>query len=217
MKIYTGKKVHCHLKIGVWVVGTEQGSQYCWTTYPRRLHPPMFTCSWVTLNRNNERKIVGYVQCDNEVQETLQARFLVFGALIKNTLWSRNDLSDPMKMYARGKNCVNLRKSYFCVSQYKTVNWSLLFLYVLTEMGYVCTNVHHFVEFTPEKCRKIFEETAVDARSQIEENSNSHVVAETKNCSQSSSGYGKSEPGTVKKHQSDKNGQVFPIVNYSRI
>ena len=57
-------------------------------------------------------------------------------------------------------------------------------------MGLVCTKIHCFVEYTPKKCFNRFVQSAVDARRQSDENSNSSVVAETmKLLANSSYGY----------------------------
>ena len=54
----------------------------------------------------------------------------------------------------------------------------------------VCTKIHRFVEYTPEKCFNSFVQSAVDARRQDDENPNSSVVAETmKFLANSSYGY----------------------------
>ena len=44
--------------------------------------------------------IPGYVQCENEVPESLSANFANFPPFCKNTLVSKNDIGDLMKTYA---------------------------------------------------------------------------------------------------------------------
>ena len=57
-------------------------------------------------------------------------------------------------------------------------------------MGLECTKNHQFVEYTPKKCFSSFVESAVKARRQADENTNSIVVAETmKVLANSSYGY----------------------------
>ena len=57
-------------------------------------------------------------------------------------------------------------------------------------MGLVCTKIHRFVEYTPQKFFNSFVQSAVDARRQGDENPNSSVVAETtKLLANSSYGY----------------------------
>ena len=53
-----------------------------------------------------------------------------------------------------------------------------LLLYYL-QLGLVCTKIHRFVEWTPQKCFISFVQAAVDARTQGDKNPNSSVVAET--------------------------------------
>ena len=76
----------------------------------------------------------------------------------------------------RVEECLNLRKSWFQASHYK--RFTLLLLFYL-QPGIVCTEIHRFVEYTPEKCFNSFVQSAVDARRQGDENPNSSVVAET--------------------------------------
>ena len=44
--------------------------------------------------------LFGYVQCDIEVPEKMKLNFANFPPTIKNTLVSKNDIGDLMKMYA---------------------------------------------------------------------------------------------------------------------
>ena len=50
----------------------------------------------------------------------------------------------------------------------------LLLFYL--QLGLVCSNIHHFVEYTPKKCSNRIVQAAVDAR-KGDENPNSSVVA----------------------------------------
>ena len=45
-------------------------------------------------------KLIGYVQCDNEVPENLRANFANFPPIFRNTLVIKNDIGDLMKNYA---------------------------------------------------------------------------------------------------------------------
>ena len=47
------------------------------------------------------------------------------------------------------------------------------------QLGLVCKKIHRFVQCTARKCFDNFVQSAVDARRQGDENSNSTVVAET--------------------------------------
>ena len=64
----------------------------------------------------------------------------------------------------------------------------LLLFYL--QLGILCTKIHRFVEYTPEKCFNNFVQSAVDAKRQGDENPNSSVVEETmKLLANSSYGY----------------------------
>ena len=58
-----------------------------------------------------------------------------------------------------------------------TVITPLLLFYL--KLGLVCKKIHRFVQYTPRKCFNNFIQSAVDARSQRDENANSSVFAET--------------------------------------
>ena len=81
----------------------------------------------------------------------------------------------------------------------------LLLFYL--QMGLVFTKIHRFVEYTPKKCFNSFVQSAVEARREGDENSNSFVVAETvKLLVNSSYGYQIMDRSrhTVMKYLSDK-------------
>ena len=64
----------------------------------------------------------------------------------------------------------------------------LLLFYL--QLGFVCTKIHRFVEYTPKKCFNSFVQSGVDARKQGDENPNFTFVAETmKLLANSSYGY----------------------------
>ena len=64
----------------------------------------------------------------------------------------------------------------------------LLLFYL--QLCLVCTRIQRFVEYTPKKCFNSFVQSALDARRQCDENSNSSVLAETmKLLAKSSYGY----------------------------
>ena len=67
---------------------------------------------------------------------------------------------------------------------------SIPLLLFCLQFGLVCTRIHRFVEYTPKKCFNSFVQSAVDAKRQGDENSNTRVVAETiKLLANSSFGY----------------------------
>ena len=96
-----------------------------------------------------------------------------------------------------------LVKSCFLLSLEKMFN-VLLYL----QMRPVCRKTHRVVEYTPKKCFNSFEQSAVDARRQSDENSNSSVVAKTRKLLANSS-YGcqimNRSRHTVTKYLSDEN------------
>ena len=64
-----------------------------------------------------------------------------------------------------------------------------LLLYCL-HLGFECTKIHQFVQYTPKKCFSSFVQSTVNARRQADENPNSSLVAETmKFLANSSYGY----------------------------
>ena len=136
-------------------------------------------------------KLFGYVQCDIEVPENLKANFANFPAIFKNTLVSKSDIGDLMKNYAEEEKILSQPRKMLISSftlQNRTLITPLLLIYL--QLGLVCTKIHRFVEYTPKKCFNSFVQSAVDARRQGDENSNSRVVAETmKLLASSSYGY----------------------------
>ena len=55
------------------------------------------------LKEIKKEKLIGYVQCDNEVPENLRTNFANFPPFFRNTLGSKNDIDDLMKTYAEEK------------------------------------------------------------------------------------------------------------------
>ena len=135
--------------------------------------------------------LFGYVQCDIEVPEKLRSKFVNFPPIFKNTLVSKRDIGDLMKTYAEEERILSQPRKMLISSltlQNGTLITPLLLLYL--QLGLVCTKIHRFVEYTPKKCFNKFVQSAVDARRQGDENSNSSVVAETmKLLANSSYGY----------------------------
>ena len=109
-----------------------------------------------------------------------------------------------------------LKKKAVCHIQERTLKSSFhlkngsiitpLLLYYLN-LGLECTKIFQFVRYTPKKCFNSFVQSAVNARRQGEENSNSNVVAEARKClGNSSYGYQIMDRSrhTVKKYLNDK-------------
>ena len=133
----------------------------------------------------------GYVQCDIEVPENLIANFANFPPLFKSTLVSKSDIGDLMKNYAEEEKLISQPRKML-ISSFTLQNGTLItpLLLFYLQLGFVCTKIHHFVEYTPKKCFNSFVQSTVDARRQGDENPNSSVVAETmKLLANSSYGY----------------------------
>ena len=126
------------------------------------------------------RKLFGYVQCDLNVPEYLQAYSANFPPVFKNTVVSRNDIGDLIKDYAE-KEGIMSQPRRMLISGFHLKNGAIitpLLLYYL-HLGLECTKIPQFVQHTPKKCSNSFVQSVVDARRQGDENPNSSVVAET--------------------------------------
>ena len=136
-------------------------------------------------------KQFGYVQCDFEVPETLRSKFDNFPPVFRNTLVGKSDIVGLVKNYAEEERLSSQPRKLFISSftlQNETNNTPLLLCYL--QLGLVCTTIHHFVEYTPNKGFKSFVQSALDAKRQGDGNPNWIVVQETmKLLSNSSCGY----------------------------
>ena len=125
--------------------------------------------------------LFGYVQCDLKVPEHMKAYFANFPSIFKNTVVSRIDIGDLMKVYAEREGILSQSrrklKSNFHLKN-GTIITPLLLFYL--HLGLECTKIHHFVQYTRKKCFNRFVQSAVNAQKQGDENPNSSVVAETK-------------------------------------
>ena len=155
-------------------------------------------------------KLFGYVQCDIEVPESSRANLATFPPIFKNTLVSKSDIGDLMKNYAEEERLLSQPRRML-ISSFTLQNGTLITLLLLfyLQIGLVCTKIHRFVEYTPEKCLSSFVQSAVDARRKGDENSRHResVVAETMNLlANSSYGYQIMDRSrhTVTKYLSDK-------------
>ena len=93
----------------------------------------------------------------------------------------------------------------------------LLLFYL--QLGLVVTKTHRFAEYTPKKCFNSFVQSAVDARTQGDQNPKSSVVAETmKLLDNSSYGYQIMDRSrhTVTKYLADEKHMQPLIVNCSK-
>ena len=136
-------------------------------------------------------ELYGYVQCDIEVTENLRANIANFPPIFKNTLVSKSDIGALMKNYAEEERLLSQPRKML-ISSFTLQNGTLItpLLLFYLQLGFVCSKIHRFVEYTPKKCFNSFVHSAVDARKQNDENLNSSVVAETmKLLANSSYGY----------------------------
>ena len=131
------------------------------------------------------------MQCEIEVPEKLRSKFVNFPPIFKNTLVSKSDIGDLMKNFAEEERLLSQPRKILISSftlQNGTLITPLLLFYI--QLGLFCTKIHRFVEYTPKKSFNSFVQSAVHARRQSDENSNSNVVAETmKLLANSSYGY----------------------------
>ena len=149
------------------------------------------------------------MQCDIEAPENLGANFANFPPIFKNTLVSKSDFGDLMKNYAEEERLLSQPRKRL-ISSFTLQNGTLItpLLLFFIQLSLVCTKIHRFVEYTPNKCCNRFAQEAVDARRKGDENPNSSVVAETmKLLANSSYGYQIMDRSlhTVTKYLTDKN------------
>ena len=169
-------------------------------------------------------RLFGYVQCDIEVPEHLRDYFSNFPPIFKNTVVSRDDIGNLMKLYAEKENIMDQPRrmliSNFILTNGTIINPLLLFY---LKLGLVCKKIHRFVQYTPRKCFNNFVQTPVDARRQGDENPKSSVVAETmKLLANSSYGYQIMDRSrhTVTKYLNDEkthsaiNSKMFKRLNH---
>ena len=126
-------------------------------------------------------KLFGYVQCDIEVPEELKKKFANFPPIFRNTNVNRHDIGSLMKDYAEKEGLLcqprkMLISSYFL--EKGTLIPPLLLFYL--DLVLVCKKIYRFVEYIPVKCFNNIVQSAVNARREGDENSNSSVVAETR-------------------------------------
>ena len=96
-----------------------------------------------------------------------------------------------MREYAEKENIMPQPRRML-ISSFVLANGTIITPLILfyLKLGLVCNEIHRFVQYTPRKCFNNFVQSAVDARSQADQNPNSSVVAETmKLLANSSYGY----------------------------
>ena len=125
-------------------------------------------------------KLFAFVQCDLEVPEELKKNFASFPPIFKNKNVGRHDIGLLMKDYA-DKEGLLCQPRKMLISSYFLGNGTFItpLLLFYLDLGLVCKKNYHFVEYIPIKCCKKFMQSAVNARREADENTNSSVVAET--------------------------------------
>ena len=120
------------------------------------------------------------MQCDIEVPDFLRSKFDNFPPIFKNTLVSKSDIRDLMKNYAEEERVMSQPRKML-ISSFTLQNGTLItpLLLFYLQLGLVCTKIHRFVGYIPEKCFNSFVRSTVVARRKGHENLNSSVVAET--------------------------------------
>ena len=132
------------------------------------------------LEEIKEGKFFGNKQCDIEVPENLRANFANFPPILRNTLVSKNDIGNLIKMIAEEERIMSQPRKMLISSftlQNRTLNTHLILFYL--QLLLVVTKIHRFVEYFPKKCFNSFVQAAVDASRKGDENPNSSVAAET--------------------------------------
>ena len=169
-------------------------------------------------------KLFGYVQCNLKVPEYLKTYFANFSPIFKNTVVNRNDIGDLMKEYAEKEGLMSQPRRMLISSFHLnngTIITPLLLFYL--HLGFECTKIHQFLQYTPKNCFNSFVQSAVNARRQGDENPKSSVVAETmKLLANSSYGYQIMDRSrhTVTKYLNDKkahsaiNIKLFKRLNF---
>ena len=122
----------------------------------------------------------GFVQCDIRVPETLREQFGNLPPIVRTTNVCRYNV-EPLKQKYVEREWLMTQSPRFLTSSFELTNsiikTQLFFFYL--ELGYVCTKVYCFVQYTPTKCFNNVVQFAVNAHRQGDENSKRSVVAET--------------------------------------
>ena len=94
-----------------------------------------------------EGKLIGYLQCDFEVPESLRSKIVNFPPIFRNTLVSKSDIGDLMKSYAEEKRLLSQPRKML-ISSFTLQNGTLItpLLLFYQQLGPVCTKIHRFIE-----------------------------------------------------------------------
>ena len=132
------------------------------------------------LAKIREDKLFGYLQCNLEVPDVLEYKFLNFPSIFKNFNVSQADIGDYMRDYAIDNDLLK-QPQRLLISSFKLENGTVItpLLNFYLSVGLKCTKIYRFVQYTPKKCFNNFVQSVVDARRAGDENPESSVVAET--------------------------------------
>ena len=99
------------------------------------------------LEQERGEKLVGYVQCDNEVPDELKKDFANFLPIFKNTNVFRHDIGLLMKDYAE-KEGLLCQPRKMLISSYFLENGTLItpLLLFYLDLGLECKKIYRFVE-----------------------------------------------------------------------
>ena len=172
------------------------------------------------LEEIKDRKLFGYIRCDSEVPKNLRTNFAKLPPIFKNTLVSKNDISDCKKMYAQQEGIISQPRTNL-ISSFTLHNGTLCYPFIMNWVvfvGKLTASLVHAKNFF-----NSFAQSAVDARRQGDESPNSSVVVETKQLvANSSYGYQVMDQSqhTVTKQLNDEkthvaiNGKLFKKIFY---
>ena len=92
------------------------------------------------LEEIKEGKLIGYLQCDNEVPKKLRSKVVNFSPIFKKTLVSWNHIGDLMKNYAEEQRIL-IRPQKMLISSFTSQNGTLItpLLWFYLQLGLVVT------------------------------------------------------------------------------
>ena len=132
------------------------------------------------LENIKSRSLFGYVQGATEVPVNLGEAFPNFPPIFENIIVCSLDIGPFMKEYAKKKG-LSAQPRRILISSYFLENGTVfkpLLLFCLY-LGLICKKTYRFVQYTPVNCFNNFGQSAVNARREGDENTNSSAVAET--------------------------------------
>ena len=124
------------------------------------------------------RKMFDFVLCDIRGPNRLKWLFANF-FITKNTSVEKKHVGKLRKQFAEEDGLMSQPQTSL-ISSFTLQSWTIitLLLFFYSELGLVCTEVYHFLDFPPENCFNNFVHSAVDARRQGDENRKCSEVTE---------------------------------------